>query len=302
MSVKSTIKKSFIGRYALSEFHRLESWLVPRLVDDEAAVKRFYKKSTGKNLNLENPTSFDEKLNWYKLNDRKPLIQQCADKIDVRKYVEEKGYGYTLNDIYGIYSNIEEFDENLLPEKFVVKAAHGSHMVLIVKDKKAVNWRQQKIMMRSWLCQDIAWSGREWCYKDIPKRLVAEKYVVTSNGALKDYKFFCFNGEPKLLFVDVNRFDGDHFRNYYYTDWTFFPYHDDVMYKPDAVIEKPACYDEMLEMAKVLSQPFQQVRVDLYDVDGKIMFGELTFFHNGGITHFPEEASDEIGKMWKLVK
>ena len=300
--LKNTIKSTFTGRLMISYLHVLECYLLPKVIDDKSAILHYYRKATGKELNLDYPKSFDEKLNWYKLNDRKPLIQQCADKVGVRDYIKDAGYGHTLNEVYGVFDNVKELNIDALPDQFVIKAAHGSHMNIIVKDKSLVNWRKASLLMRSWLHQDIAWGGREWCYKDIPKRLIVEKYIETSSGPLKDYKFLCFNGEPKLLLVDCNRFQGEHYRNYYYTDWTLFPYHDDVINKPEAQIVKPQCYDEMLEMARNLAKPFQHVRVDLYDVDGKIMFGELTFFHNGGNTHFPDEANMEIGKMWELVR
>lgn len=304
MSIKSKIKKSFLGKYLISELHCFESWIIPKLISDQKAVLKFYKKNTGKDLDLDNPTTLSEKINWYKLNGRIPLMQQCADKVAMRDYVTEKGYADCLNEFHGVYSNVNDIDINSLPEKFVLKAAHGSHMNIIVTDKTKENWKQHKLMMNSWLHQNIAWGGREWVYKDMPRRIVAEKYLEDASGELRDYKFFCFNGKPIYMQYDSGRYNGKHLRNYYDMDMNFIPVRDDV---PSDKLNAPEIskeiFEKMKNMATDLAEPFQHVRVDFYLVNDKIYVGELTFFHNGGITWFDPPEYDEIfGSHWELKK
>lgn len=304
MSIKSKIKKSFLGKYLISELHCFESWLIPKLISDKKAVLKFYKKKTGKTLDLENPQTLGEKLNWYKLNGRIPLMQQCADKVAMRDYVTEKGYSDCLNDIHAVYSRVKDIDIDALPDKFALKAAHGSHMNIIVTDKSKENWKKHKLMMGTWLRQNIAWGGREWVYKDMPRRIIAEKYLEDASGELRDYKFFCFNGKPTYMQYDSGRYHGKHLRNYYDMDMKFIPVRDDV---PSDETNKPEISTEIFEKMKImatdLAEPFQHVRVDFYLVNDKIYIGELTFFHNGGITWFDPPQYDEIfGKHWELKK
>lgn len=303
MDIKEKIRSVWLGKYLISELHCVESKLVPVLIDDETAVKRYYKNCTGKELNLANPQTFSEKLNWYKLNDRQPLMQQCADKYAVREYVTSKGYGDCLNELYGVYDKVSDIDMDKLPEQFVLKAAHGSHMNIIVKDKKAVNWRQEKMMMRSWLRQNIYWSGREWVYKDVPKRIIAEKYLEDETGELKDYKFFCFNGKPCYLQFDGNRLSGKQYRNFYDMNMEVLPIIDTVPnnFKVPFPLTKDI-FEKMKLMAEDLSEPFQFVRTDFYAVNSKIYFGELTFFDAGGQCNMePEEWNSIWGNDWKIV-
>ena len=299
---KKLLKSSFWGNYLISLSHCVRCKIEPALINDEKAVKRFFRKSTGKELDLCNPKTFSEKMNWYKLNGRKPLMAQCADKVAVRDYITKKGYGDCLNEIYGVYDRVEDIDLDSLPNQFVIKAAHGSHMNYIVKDKKTFDWKHAKKMMKTWLHQDIYWSGREWVYKDLPKRIIVEKYLEDETRELRDYKFFCFNGKPTYLQIDVGR-STTHYRNYYDMSFGFLPLRDDVPSDEYIVKEKPEQFDEMKRIAADLASSFQMARVDFYQVNNKIFFGEITFFHNGGITWFqPEEYDLIFGRNWKLVK
>lgn len=299
---KDAIRHTFIGQFLISCLHIVECKLMPKLMDDETAVKKMFREKAGYELDLSNPQTFSEKLNWYKLNDRNPLMAKCADKIAVREYITEKGYGDMLNEIYGVYDRVSDIDIDALPEQFVLKAAHGSHMNVIVTDKKAVNWTQQKLLMRTWLKQDIYWSGREWVYKDLPKRIVAEKYIEDETGELKDYKFFCYNGVPTYLEFDIGRFNGTHFRNYYDMDMNFVPISDSC--QSDSNIHLPfdnTVFEKMKSVAAALSEPFHFVRVDLYYSDHKIYFGELTFFDGGGFQFFqPKEFDIKFSEQWNI--
>lgn len=298
---KDIIRKNYWGSLAVSYFHCAESAILPKLISDEEVVKRYYKHHTGRNLNLINPQTFSEKLNWYKLNDRKPLMQQCADKVSVRDYVKACGYGDTLNEVYNVYDSVDQINIDELPDQFVLKAAHGSHMQYIVKSKASLNWKRVMRMMRSWLRQNIYWSGREWPYKDMPRRIIAEKYIEDDYGGLRDYKIYCFNGKPQYIDVDVDRFS-NHFRNFYDLEWNLIPMSSVVPNNIEAEVVAPQNLKKMIEMARILSKPFQFVRVDLYEVQGKIMFGEMTFFQDGGYAGYSEEYEKIIGDFWTLRK
>ena len=306
MRVKDYIKKNFWGRLGVSYLHCFESWLLPKIVNDEKFIKRFYKKRAHKDLNLDNPQGMNEKMNWYKLNDRNPLMQTCADKYGVREYIISKGYENSLNKLLAIYDSVDDIDIDALPERFVLKATHGCHMNIIVKDNKdSINWRQQRMMMRSWLKQDVYWSGREWVYKDIPRKIIAEEYLEDETGELKDYKFFCFNGKPYYVLHLGNRYKGSLYINYYDMDMNLIDVRD-VCFPNNPDADFPLTkdvYERMKKMAADLSEPFQHVRVDLYEINGKIYFGEMTFFTGGGFQRFIPHEFDRIwGDYWELKK
>lgn len=304
MSLKSKILKNYWGKLAVSYLHCAKSFLVPKLISDEKAVKKYYKKWTGKDIDLEHPQTFCEKLNWYKLYNRNPLMAKCADKVDVREYVRSKGYADTLNELYGVYDKVSEIDADALPERFVLKAAHGSHMNYIVKDKSSFDWKSAKRMMRSWLRQNIYWSGREWVYKDLPKRIIAEKYLEDESGELRDYKLFCFQGKAQAMQVDFGRYSGQHYRNFY--DMTtfelFYAYDSDRLphlEHTEGIISREQ-FKTLKKIAEDLAEPFEQVRVDFYLVKGKVFFGEMTFFDGGGSTIWePDKYNYIIGESWQ---
>lgn len=299
--IKEKIRSLYLGDLFINKLHEIEGFILPKLISDEKAVKRYYKKKIGTELNLLNPTTFNEKINWYKLNCKDPLMTICADKIEMRKYVEKCGYKEYLNEIYGTYSNVDELNIDELPKKFVIKAAHGTHMQIIVKDKTTINWKQSKRIMKSWLKQNIYWRGREWAYKNMPRRLVAEKYIEDSYGELRDYKFFCFNGEPKFIQYDIGRYKGKHKRNFYDLKWNILDIEDEVGTDNFIEIEKPKSLEMMLQIARDLSKPFQFVRVDFYEVNEKPLIGELTFYHNGGYSGIKSHKWEQrIGEYWKI--
>jgi len=300
MGIKSTIKNSFWGEYLISVYHIAMCKIMPAIVSDEKAVKKYYKKKFGKELDLSNPQTFAEKTNWYKLNDKNPLMEKCADKVSARDYVSEKGFDDYLNECYGVYDSVDDIKYEALPDSFVIKAAHGSHMCYIVKDKSIFNWKQAKKMMKTWLHQDIYWSGREWVYKNVPKRLIIEKYLEDETGELRDYKFYCFNGEPRFVQYDTGRFS-QHRRNIYDLDFELMPVRYVVDRKTDEIIKKPDCFENMIECARRLSEPFQFARIDFYLVKENIYFGEITFFSSGGGAVFePEEYEYLFGQMWQM--
>ncbi len=302
MSLLQKIRKSFPVQYAISLLHCVECRLVPWLIPDRQAVIRYYrKKSGGREVNLEQPVRFSEKLQWYKLTAHRPEMVVAADKYAVREYLTKLGYGHLLNELLGVYNSVSEIDLAKLPERFVLKAAHGSGMNLIVQDKAKVNWLTAKMMMRTWLWQDIAWSGREWVYRKMPKRIIAERFLQDETGELRDYKFFCFNGKPTYMQLEVGRFTDHNTRNFYDMDWQLMPFGKELPPNPDLPVPSPDHFDHTNELATALSKPFQYVRVDLYQVGGKVYFGELTFFPAGGAPDFvPDEYDESGGRNWQL--
>ncbi len=302
MKLINKIKKSKFGKVAVSRYHCVTSWLYPKLVSDKKAVLRYYrKKSGGQTVDLIAPKKFSEKLQWYKLNAKNPLMQTCADKVAVREYLKQIGYGYLLNDIYGVYDRVKDINFSELPEQYVIKAAHGSGQNIIVEDKEKLDVKYSKKLLNAWLHQDISWSGREWVYKGMPRRIIIEKFLKDETGELRDYKFFCFNGKPTFMQLEVGRYAGKNTRNFYDMEWNLMPFGKEIPHDPNIVVEKPAMFDEMKKIASELCKPFQFVRVDLYQVMGKIYFGELTFFPAGGAPDFVPSNYDEIvGGFWEL--
>lgn len=301
MKVKKAIRNNLIGLYLLNQYHFLRGNIDMRLFSDEKAIIRYYKKQTGKIPDLVNPVLFSEKQQWYKLNIKSPLMEVCADKLNVRKYIKDLGYDYLLNTIYRIYDKVDDINLEALPEKFVLKATHGSGFNLIVKDKQKVNWFMWKKIMKSWLRQNIYWSGREWVYKNLQPRIISERYLEDGSGGLKDYKFYCFNGEPRFMQFEAGRYTSENVRNFYDMNWNLMPFGKEMPHNPNVNIEMPKAFEEMKKIVKDLSQPFSYVRADLYEVGGKVYFGELTFFPAGGASDFIPPVYDKIvGKMWNI--
>lgn len=263
-------------------------------------LKQWYKKRTGKNLNLGNPKTFNEKIQWLKLYDNSPLKTKLADKYLVREWIEEQIGSKYLIPLLGVWNNFDEIDFDKLPEKFVLKANHGSHWNIIVKDKSKLDKSKAKKKFDKWMARDYAFkAGLELQYKGIKPKIIAEKFIEDTNGELNDYKIMCFNGEPKFVWVDCGRYS-NHTKNIYDLDWNLQPF---KMTYPisKTPIARPENLDKMIELAKILCKDFAFVRVDFYNVDGKIYFGEMTFTSMSGTDKFePEKYDLELGNMLTL--
>jgi len=264
-------------------------------------VKKLYKQKTGNDLDLTNPLTYNEKLQWIKLYWYDSLAALCADKLAVREYVKEKGLGYILNDLIAVYDKVDEIDIKSLPEKFVLKANHGSGWNIICADKSKINWKKTKNLLQRWMHANYYYETCEWVYKDIKPKIICEKFLEDDSiGGLKDYKIFCFDGEPKLIQVDLDR-NTIHKRNIYDLTWNYIPVSIKYPTAPEIKVPKPANLDEMLLCAKVLSNGFPHVRVDFYSVNGKTFFGELTFIHGAGYEKItPESYNLLMGSWFKL--
>jgi hypothetical protein len=273
-----------------------------RFVPDELMIKLQYKIKLGRTLNLKEPRRYTEKLQWYKLYYRNPLMVQCADKYCVREYIELKGLGHILNDLYAVYSSPSELNFDKLPNKFVIKTSNGSGTNVFCKDKSQLLVNDLKKMLTEWMNRDIYSSGREWAYQGMMPRIIVEAFLEDKDNmfeGINDYKFICFNGEAKYIVLDVNR-HVKHKRNFYNTNWNFINVSSDHPNLGDCV-PRPEGLDEMLRVANILAKDFPCIRVDLYWVNGKVYFGELTFYPWTGYVQFdPDDFDYELGKQFKL--
>lgn len=267
---------------------------------DSFTINLQYMIKLGRKPDLKNPKRFTEKLQWYKLYYRDPLMTQASDKYAVRKYVESKGLSHILNKLFKVYNSVEEMDIEELPEKFVVKTTNGSGTNYFCKDKMQFPVDEVKSSLSQWIDRDIYASGREWSYKNIQPKIIVEELLETNDNmfeGINDYKFLCFNGQPKYVVVDVDR-HVKHKRNIYDIEWNLIDVSTDHpnFQKP---MEKPKGLDEMLNIAKVLSEDFPFVRVDLYWVNKKVYFGELTFYPWTGYVQFsPDEFDFILGELF----
>jgi hypothetical protein len=250
----------------------------------------------GTRLDLKSPETFNEKLQWIKLYDRKPEYTQMADKYEVRKIISQKIGGEYLIPLLGVWDKFDDIDFDKLPNQFVLKCNHDSGSLVICKDKASLNIKQAKKIIEKCLKQNYYYYGRQWVYKDITPRIIAEKYMTDESGSeLKDYKVFCFNGEPKIIQVDFNRFT-DHKRNFYSIDWEYQSFA--VLFPTDEhiFIQKPKDLGLLLNLSRKLSDGIAQLRCDFYIINEKIYFGELTFYHGDGYEKFtPPEWDRKLG-------
>ena len=283
--------------------HILTSCCSRIIKNDEFYLKALYYCRFRKKLDLDNPNTFSEKLQWLKLYYHKPVFHIMADKVEAKNYVAEKlGKDYIIPTL-AVWDSAEDIDFSVLPDKFVVKCNHDSGSGLyICKDKSQMDECKVRKGLKKGLKHDYFPIGREWPYKGIPRKVFAEKFMVDESGSeLKDYKFFCFNGEVKFFKVDFDRFI-DHHANYYKPDWTLLDFGEELIPpQHEHDVEKPLNFEKMLEVASVLSQGLPFLRVDLYNVNGAIYFGEMTFFPAGGLDKYtPEEADEWIGGLLDL--
>ena len=273
-------------------------------IPDKIMVKLQYRIKTGRKLNLKNPQRYTEKLQWYKLNYRNPLMTKCADKYTVREYVENKGLGYILNELYGVYDNVNEIDFDKLPNKFVLKTTNDSDTNIFCKDKVNSDLEEIKKKMDKEMKERAQVPlATEWAYKNSKRRIICEKLLEdkdTKDNSINDYKFLCFNGKPEFIVYDVDRYLG-HKRNFYDTTWKYLNISSDCPNFGD-IVERPEKLEEMLEIAKILSENFPAVRVDLYCVQNKIYFGELTFYPWSGYVKFePDKFDFVLGEKFNLT-
>ena len=271
------------------------------LLSDRVAIEKLYKRYAGRSPNLINPETFSEKLQWLKINYHNPTQTICADKFLVREYIFLKGFANILNRMISVVDSVDEIDIKALPSCFVIKATHGSGWNMICNDKSKVSWFWWKKIMKIWLKNNIFWPGREWPYKNMKPRLIIEEYLSDSTGLLIDYKFFCFNGKAKFIQANKGRDTPNHAQNFYDLNWNLLPFGKDLKPRPEIIIKPPACLLEMVNIAETLAVDFPFVRIDFYEVNGGIIFGEFTFYPKSGLPDFiPEEFDLIIGNYLSI--
>ncbi len=270
---------------------------------DQAYIQLYFFAKFHKFCDLKNPETFNEKIQWLKLYDRQPLYVQLVDKVEVKKYVAKMlGDEYVIPTL-GVWDDPYDIDFDSLPDQFVLKCNHDSGNVIICMDKNIFDRKSAQKKLAKLLQQNFYYVGREWPYKNVRRKILAEPYLVDESGTeLKDYKIFNFNGEPKVIQVDYGRFI-QHKRNLYDTDWKYI--NAAIQYPTDASheIAKPDNLGKMLELARILSRDIPHVRTDFYSIDKKIYFGEMTFYHGSGFEKFtPESFNLYMGDLLELPK
>ena len=281
-----------------------------RWMPDRWYLKLKFRLWMGKKLDLEHPLMYSEKLQWLKLYDRRPEYTVMVDKVKAKEYVASViGKEYIIPTL-GVWDNPDRIDFDSLPNRFVLKCNHNSGLgMYICKDKSKLNIDEVKEGLREGLKQDFYVGGREWPYKDVPRLILAEEFLDPGpdskhEGGLQDYKFFCFDGQVKALFIAKDRDKGPHSTKFDFFDEKF----DHLPFTnghPNAEImpEKPRMFEEMKMLAAKLSKGIPHVRIDFYEVNGHVYFGEMTFFHWSGFTPFvPEEWDYKFGEWLNLPR
>lgn len=286
-----------IRRFFLKQLRKMRS-LPPKIY-----TRISYEYYTGKKLNLKNPVEFNEKIQWMKVYYHPKILNQLVDKYAVRAYVEEKIGEQYLNETYGVYEKAEDIPFDQLPNKFVIKATHTSSHNLIVTNKQNLNKIKAIKSFRKWLGKNQYYRiGQEWAYKDVPPRLIAEKFLKDNEeSSLIDYKFYCFSGHAKFLEVHMDRAD-NHKRAFYDFDFNLLPFRyvslEKSISKP---LESPSNLEEMRKLSEVLAGNFPFVRVDFYSIEGKTIFGEMTFYPSDGRKDLiPDEYNKIMGDYIKF--
>ena len=270
---------------------------IKKIIPDKLYLKFIYKIKIGKSLNLKNPKTFNEKLQWLKLYDRNPLYTKLVDKYEVKDYVANIiGKEHVIPTI-GVYDSFDDINFEKLPKQFVIKCTHDSGGLVIVKDKNKLDIEKAKKKINKSLKKNYYYCGREWPYKNVKPRIIIEKYMEDNKTKeLRDYKFFCFDGKMKFFKIDFNRLTY-HQANYYNKNGILLKFGEKVC-PPDyeKKLEMPINLKRMIKLAETLSENIPFLRVDFYEINGGVYFGELTFFPASGFGKFvPSNWDEKIG-------
>lgn len=264
----------------------------------ELTSKITYEVSWKRKLDLKDPKDFNQKIMWLKLKlyGKDPVVTQCVDKYGVRAYVEDHGCGETLNELIGVWNTVEDIPWESLPNQFALKLTHSCAANIICKDKSKLDIDWAKKQLKKWYKEDYYLTCAEMQYKNVPKRIICEKYIDSFASAPTDYKFYCYYGKPEMVLVVADR--GEHTRKHFYDmNWNFISSRGDA----GELIEKPESLNEMIECCKKLASQFPFVRMDFYEVNGRAMFGEMTFTPAGGIgKSYSPEVYKKLGDLLVL--
>lgn len=270
---------------------------------DDVYLKIMYRLKVKKGLDLENPASFNEKLQWLKLYDRNPKYTPMVDKAEAKKIAADIIGETHIIPTIGIWDNYDDIDFEKLPEKFVLKTTHGGggSGVLLCKDKNSFDLKAAKRKFKKAIKKDFYKRYREWPYKNIRRRIIAEELLESADGhSLNDYKFYCFNGEPRYMLITSGRFEGGVCFDYFDMDFNPLPFSQGGP-KSGLKFKKPDTFDQMADLAKKLSKDIPHVRIDLYEHNGHVFFGEFTFFDSSGFKRFYPDEWDKIIGDWLVL-
>jgi hypothetical protein len=268
------------------------------ILRDAIRIKRIYRQRTGKRLRLIKPRTLGEKLQWIKLFDRRPEYTRLVDKLGVRSFITEVLGEEYLIPLIAVYENADDIDFTTLPDRFVLKCTHDSGSTVVCRDKSTLDTQAVREKLRKCLSRNYYDWGLEWPYKNVKPRIIVEEYMVDESGfELKDYKFRCFNGIPKVLMICSGRFT-DFRLNFYDMEFNPLPIFDDYPIA-DKPLSRPVSFETMKELAGKISAGIPFVRVDFYDIKGKVYFGEMTFFPGNGM-YYQEEWDYKMGDLLDL--
>jgi len=270
-------------------------------IPDKTYLKWMYHAAQGYSLKLKNPKTFTEKLQWMKLYDRKPVYTTMVDKYAAKEWAGKIIGEEHIIPTLGVWEHFGEINFEGLPEQFVLKCTHDSSSVIICKDKSIFDIKNARDKIEKALKKNFYYNSREWPYKNVPPRIIAEQYMIDNEvGELRDYKFFCFNGVPKIMYIATGRGSGDTYGDFFDMEFNHLDLrmdHDTASITP----MKPLLFEVMQEAAKKLSEGIPQVRADFYEVNGQFYFGEMTFFHCGGFVNCkPDKWNKILGDWIKL--
>jgi len=270
-------------------------------ISPKIELKLLFRIKSGYKLNLDNPKTFNEKIQWIKLYDKNPLMPKCVDKYTVREYINEVGCGDILNELLWEGRNPDDIPFEELPNKFVIKVTHGSTFNIICTDKSKLDIEASNKKLKKWLKEKFIPCYGEWFYGIEKPRVIVEKFIEAKDD-LKDFKVFCFNGEPKIIGVYSNRFKGKLCQELYDINWKIVKGHTNQHYElPEELTDKPKNLDKMLEYAQLISKDFKHARVDFFNPDNRLVFGEITFTSSAGFGKFSsKELEEKMGKYIKL--
>ena len=273
-----------------------------KLLNDKTYLKIKYYLTFHKKLNLKNPITFNEKIQWLKLNDRKKNYIQMVDKYEAKNYVSNIiGKKYIIPTI-GLYNSFDEIDFSKLPNKFVLKCTHDSGGIVICRDKEKLDYKKTKTKINKSLKSNYYYHSREWAYKFVKPRIIIEEYMEDKDEKeLKDYKFFCFNGNPKIILVCSERYSSSNMcETWFDENWNLLNIIENN-HRVDKNQKCPINFEKMKELSRILSKNIPFIRVDFYEINNKIYFGELTFCPAGGMEKFePEEWDKILGDYLKI--
>lgn len=273
-----------------------------RLISDQSYLKLMYFLRLGKTLNLNSPQSFNEKLQWLKINDRNPEYTNMVDKLNVRALVKERIGEEYLIPLLCECKTYNEIDFDKLPNQFVLKPNHTSGNVYICKDKSKIDHQTFEKKVKKWMSREYFWLHREWPYKNIQPRILIESYMKDDKAdVLLDYKIYCFNGIPKFIQVISDRNTKGYYVNHFDFDWNEMNIERKKYQKNPNFIEKPNHLEKMYTIATKLSVNIPFSRIDLYVINGRIYFGEITFFPVSGYVDFSDETDEKLGR-WISIK